>query len=517
MDRRRFIWNSTLGVVSLGSVSHLPAIVTPSQARPLVTHGVLSGDVEFSKAVIWARSNRPSRMRVDLFADSEHKIKIGQFHGTAAMGDNDYCSKAFLHGLPEGAVVYYKVRFQSFDDLSIWSEPTEGQFATPKNDHSDVSFCWSGDTAGQGWGIDENRGGMRAYASMAALKPDFFVHSGDLIYADGPMKSEVTLDDGTLWKNTLIEAKTRVAESTQDFRDNFKYNLMDKHVRDFHATVPVYNQWDDHEVTNNWYPGEILEDDRYTERRVSVLAERARRAFFECNPIAPHLADPERIYRKISRGPLLDLFFIDLRSYRGVNTSNRQEEPGPDTAFLGEDQLQWLKRELKKSKATWKMICSDMPIGIVVAEWGQDLYENGANRDDASPKGREMELARLFQFIARESIHNVHFITADVHYCCSNYYNPEKAGFKDFKPFWEFVSGPLHAGTFGPNDMDGTFGPELKFKGIPDDLAPNRSPADPYQFFGHIKIDGETQAMTVAHYNASGDRLWDTTLEAEQA
>ena len=27
----------------------------------------------------------------------------------------------------------------------------------------------------------------------------------------------------------------------------------------------------------------------------------------------------------------------------------------------------------------------------------------------------------------------------------------------------EFVAGPLHAGTFGPNELDNTFGPELKF------------------------------------------------------
>ncbi len=45
--------------------------------------------------------------------------------------------------------------------------------------------------------------------------------------------------------------------------------------------MPQINQWDDHEVTNNWYPGEILDDARYTEKRVDVLAARARQAFYE--------------------------------------------------------------------------------------------------------------------------------------------------------------------------------------------------------------------------------------------
>ena len=40
-------------------------------------------------------------------------------------------------------------------------------------------------------------------------------------------------------------------------------------------------QWDDHETHNNWYPGQILDDARYTERRVDVLAARARQAWQE--------------------------------------------------------------------------------------------------------------------------------------------------------------------------------------------------------------------------------------------
>ena len=29
----------------------------------------------------------------------------------------------------------------------------------------------------------------------------------------------------------------------------------------------------------------------------------------------------------------------------------------------------------------------------------------------------------------------------------------------DLPTLWEFVSGPIHAGTFGPNELDDTFGP----------------------------------------------------------
>ena len=310
MNRRRFLQNSLLGCSTLGSLPHLPAIVASPKARPRITHGFQSGDITRQSAVIWSRSNQPSRMVVEFFADFENRIKIGEARGTVALADNDYCSKAYAEGLPAGKTVHYRVQFQSLSDLKVFSEPAHGILSTPGDVPKDISFCWSGDTAGQGWGIDETRGGMRSYAAMAALKPDCLVHCGDIIYADNPMSAEVTLDDGSIWKNTLIEAKTRVAESTQDFRDNFKYNLMDKNVRDFHATVPVYVQWDDHEVTNNWYPTKVLNGSPlYVDGQpVDELYTNSLQAFYEFNPIE----DGQLIYRAQRFGKHVEIFFPDL-------------------------------------------------------------------------------------------------------------------------------------------------------------------------------------------------------------
>jgi len=54
-----------------------------------------------------------------------------------------------------------------------------GRFRTAPADRRSVSFVWSGDTVGQGFGIDEARGGMRTYATMLRNRPDFFIHNGD--------------------------------------------------------------------------------------------------------------------------------------------------------------------------------------------------------------------------------------------------------------------------------------------------------------------------------------------------
>ena len=85
------------------------------------------------------------------------------------------------------------------------------------------------------------------------------------------------------------------------------------------------------------------------------------------------------------------------------------------------------------------------------------------------------------------------WLTADVHYAAAHYYNPDKAQFQEFDPFWEFVSGPLHAGTFGPNELDNTFGPEVKFIKAPGPGKQNLPPSAGMQFFGHVRIDGASR------------------------
>ena len=95
-------------------------------------------------------------------------------------------------------------------------------------------------------------------------------------HADEPIKSEVTLPDGKIWKNFTIPEKAKVAETLDEFRAAHKYNFMDEHLRAFNAEVPVLVQWDDHEVTNNWSLSKQLPA-TYKERNISLLAARAAR------------------------------------------------------------------------------------------------------------------------------------------------------------------------------------------------------------------------------------------------
>src|SRR5262249_29779844 len=169
-----------------------------------------------------------------------------------------------------------------------------------------------------------------------------------------------------------------------------------------------------------------------------------------------------------------DVFMLDMRSYR-----TPVPDDGAFAAILGPTQVAWLKRELISSSATWKIIAADLPIGVVSG----DAVAQG----DGPARGRELEIADPLAFIKHAAIHNPVWLTADMHYTAAHYYDPNVAVFQDFEPFWEFISGPIHAGTWRPQQLDNTFGPRAIFqKGCGEGECNDLAPCFGLPFFGHV-------------------------------
>lgn len=458
----------------------------------------------------------PARLHVE-YAFDENFSRPVRVRGPLALESSDFTARVDLPGLPADRQVFVRSWFENLDNARATSEPVLGRFRTPAQRRS-VRFVWGGDTAGQGWGINPGFGGMKIYEQMRLVQPDFFLHSGDTIYADGPIPSSVNTPQG-LWTNLVTPEVAKVAETLDEFRGRYRYNLLDDHLRRFNAEVPQIWQWDDHEVTNNWNDNKIvLNDARYTEKNVPLLIARGTKAFLEYAPLRPHTADEsERVYRHIPYGPLLDVFVIDMRSYRGPNTANLQTQQSDLTPILGRAQVEWLKQGLRRSRATWKVIASDMPIGLNVGD-GRDAngvaqWEAVANGNNGPAAGRELEIAGLLQAIKQMGVRNTVWLTADVHYCAAHYYDPAQAQFADFDGFWEFVAGPLNAGSFGPNSLDRTFGPRVDFQKAPPAGQSNLSPLAGLQFFGEVNIDAASRSFTVAFKDLSGATVYSRTLQ----
>ncbi|QDL56820.1 alkaline phosphatase [Rhodoferax aquaticus] len=492
--------------------------------RPQMAHGIQSGDPKADGAIIWTRSDRPARLWVE-WATTASFANATRVRGPHMLEDTDFTGRVDLSHLPAGQEIFYRVVLQDLHNERVLSEAMNGHLRLPAVAGStavrDVRFTWSGDTAGQGWGINEAWGGMKIYEQMRKVGPDFFLHCGDTIYADGPMAAQVKLPDGSLWTNLVTEDVSKVAETLNEYRGRYRYNLMDANVRRMAADVPQIWQWDDHEVSNNWSDSkDVSGDPRYTEKNVPLLVARATKAFHEYAPLRRTAdAESERVYRHLPQGPLLDMFVVDMRSYRGPNSANLQTVENEESAFMGRPQIAWLLDGLKRSKATWKVIAADMPIGLHVGDGktaqGQDKWEAIANGDDGTPLGRELEIARLLREIKRAHIKNVVWLTADVHYTAAHYFDPSKAKFTDFAPFWEFVSGPLNAGGFGPNKTDATFGMQVMYQKAPAEA--NAPPSSGMQFFGQVDIDAKTKAMTVTLKDLAGASLYAKTLAPQHA
>ena len=501
---------ATPGLLAYGVGRASPAL---GRQRLELTSGARSGEVTTDSAVLWGRASGDGRMAVRL---SSNGRRLRTLHGPWADERTDHTARVLLDGLAPGREYDAEISFTSPDGST--GIPEWVTFRTAPIHPAATSFVWSGDTCGQGWGINEDLDGLTTYRAMLDTRPDFFLHCGDTIYADIEIESTQQEDTGETWRNVVTEEVSKVAETLAEFRGRHRYPLLDKHVRALYAEVPTIAQWDDHETMNNWYPGERVEDDRYRVRECDVLAARGRRAWQEYQPVpVRRLVDrggdgfaASRIYRRVPRGAHLDVFVLDMRSYRGPNgPSTGAGQPG----ILGPEQERWLVDEVSRSSATWKVISADLPLSIP-SNWADDR-DGPSNGDHGGPTGREPEIARVLSAFKRNGVTNVVWITADVHYTAAHHYSPDRAVHADFDPFWEFVSGPLAAETFPDKSgiLDRTFGPEVVFsKG--NDSGLRQSPRDGNQFFGHMAIAKDGR-LTVTLHDGGGVALWTRDLEPD--
>ena len=492
---------STLALTGLGS----PARPYLSRAadRPQITCGIQSGDVSESSAMVWARADRAARMRVEYSTLESFRTVLGAASADAPP-DRDFTSKILLEGLPPGQDIFYRVRFEDISGIS--GETQTGHFRTAPADRRSISFAWSGDTAGPGWGIDAARGGMRTYRTMLENRPDFFIHSGDHIYADCPVPSELELPNGESWRNIVTEDKSVVAHSLAQFRGNYKYNLLDENLRAFNAEVPaMFAQWDDHEVTNDWSPIGSADETGYSEDGKSRLVERAARAFHDLVPIRENSQEAGRVYRRIAYGPLLDVFLIDMRSYRNSTWNKRDDRS--DTFILGQAQLAWLKRELAASDATWKVIAADLPIGLI----SNDAIALGDGPAGAA-RARDRRPAVVHQARRRPE-----YGVADRRHALYGgaLLRSEPRDIQRFRAVLGIRLRPASRGNLGPRrTRQHVRAPNRMFqKGCSAEQGENLAPCFGLQFFGRVAIDGKSEVMTVTLKDVGNNDLWSVDIE----
>ena len=171
LTRRRLLTTAaaSAGLVTAGGIA-MPYLSRAAD-RPLITHGIQSGDVSIDSGVVWARADRPSRMLVEIattdgFNDIRHGVYVD------ALPESDFTAKALIEGLPPGQDIFYRLRFQDLSSPDIVGEPMVGRFRTAPTDRRSISFIWSGDTRARA-SVSTSARRMRTYATMRKNRPDF--------------------------------------------------------------------------------------------------------------------------------------------------------------------------------------------------------------------------------------------------------------------------------------------------------------------------------------------------------
>jgi phosphodiesterase/alkaline phosphatase D-like protein/glycerophosphoryl diester phosphodiesterase len=428
------------------------------------THGVASGDVTSTSAVVWTRANEETLVNVE-FSLSPDFDSVQSGESADAAAGTEFTAQVKLEGLNPGTRYYYRVSFPDGIIAPTGTFMTAPDPAEPKL----ASLIWGGDLGGQQYCRQVGRG-YDIYATMLDLSPDFFIANGDMIYADGACPAEGPDGDGG-WENIpgsfpgISEPAvdwTDAAGVTQVYRDHWRYNKNDPHVQEFHKNIPMYVQWDDHEVINDFgAEWDFWNLDNQDRAGFPNLVGAGRDALFDFNPIDRNQSDTNQIYRSFNWGEFLDLFIMDARSYRSPNHVGDTEENAK--TLLGSEQLQWLKEGLANSQALWKVVSADVPMSIATgsnaAVFGRDGWANGTPSDFSAETGFERELTDLLSFLDENDVQNVVFVTTDVHWATNISYETDPNGDGDMLVLHEFVSGPLNAVRGDPSDLDPTFNP----------------------------------------------------------
>jgi alkaline phosphatase D len=376
------------------------------------THGVSSGEVTQTSAVLWTRVDRETPVQVEISTDPG--FKSPEFKQTElARAANDLTVKVTATDLRPGQLYFYRWRHGS-----AVSEVGTFKTAPAATTAQTIRFAWTGDSDPAEIRGERVFGDWLTLEAARAENLDFFVYLGDTIYSDsragGLLPDALTLDE---FRQIYREARDVAA------------------LRNLMREVSVYAQWDDHEVRDDW-DGATVAPDFF---RIGL------KSFEEYLPVAPAsgAADPDCAgsprFRAVRWGSAVELFFLDTRTCRSADVApvctisipgfGLIPDPVPtlpagaraafglpptqsvclaaifDTSrtMLGPTQKAWLRERLKGSTATFKFVVSPASIGQAWV-FPYDSWE-----------GYGAERTELLNFIRAEGIANVIFLVTDLH------------------------------------------------------------------------------------------------------
>jgi alkaline phosphatase D len=366
----------------------VPSVSYPDGSSIDTIEGAVPGSDGFARVYYKARGERDYRVTAWKPVDPQADF-TRQFHLAGLQAGTDYRVK----------VEYARKKFRRPKFLS-------GKFRTAPAADSITPVTFTVVT-GQAYPDRDTEGGYQIYPVMQAMDPDFFVHTGDILYYDRLAKNR----DLANWHWQRM------------------YSL--DHLVEFHRNVASYFIKDDHDtlVNDSWPTMETLFMGDFT-------FEQGLEVFRQQVPMG------DKTYRTVRWGKDLQIWMVEGRDFRSANP----DPDGPDKTIWGAEQMEWFKRTVQESDATFRVLISPTP---VVGPDRPNKNDNHAN------EGFAYEGNLLREFIASQD--NMVVVCGDRHW---QYVSVDSThGVK------EYSSGPVsdqHAGGWS-NDM---LRPEHKYLNV---------------------------------------------------
>jgi alkaline phosphatase D len=232
----------------------------------------------------------------------------------------DFTRQFVLSELKPGTAYQVRVESRSVDGTP--GAAMDGKFRTapPADEARRVVFA-----ASTGFGNDDQDSpdGFRIYRAIAKLDPDFFVHTGDIVYYDALAKN--------------VELARYHWQRTYSWPTNVA----------FHRQVPTYFIKDDHDTWRDdcWPTMQSPYMGHFTFRQ-------GQKIFLEQVPMGAST------YRTIRWGKDLQVWLPEGRDFRSPNPM----PDGPQKTIWGARQKKWFKDTVDASDATFRVLVSPTPL-----------------------------------------------------------------------------------------------------------------------------------------------------------
>lgn len=346
---------------------------------PFLAEGFKIGEVTADAAIIWTRLSSAEWCAGNDFAlpGSRGEIQVvwhaaGQEAGaarktpwTAVDPERDFTQQIRLTGLKPATRYTFRIRCRLKEGRPE-KESAVGHFMTAPAASTTARITFVVTTGHKFQTIDEPGKGQRIYPSMLAIRPDFFVHTGDIVYYD----NDVT-----------------IARNVEEARSHWHRMYSLPNQRAFHSQVPSYFMKDDHDtLKDDCWPGQRFHD---------LTLAQGQAVFLEQVPMG------DKTFRTIRWGQDLQIWLPEGRDFRSPNTV----PDSPDKSIWGREQMVWFRQTVEKSDATFRVLINQTPL---VGPDRENKHDNHVNKDF------HYEGSRLRRFMADQK--NMIVITGDRHW-----------------------------------------------------------------------------------------------------